>query len=504
MGWQRKLLSNSLWMFVGLLLGRLAGFAREMFLAARFGAGAEADIAILMLTLPDLLVNILVGGAMSVALIPAFKRYGAGPRAYCLFAQSSVAVALLFSLVALLAMLFVVPLIGLVAPGFSSQQVSAAAPLLEWVFWLIPLTVLAGVSTAFLQANDRFAVTAFNTFSFNAVVLLGLGYSIASGGTLQQLALFILAAGLLRWLIQLLVLPRPRLSWRCFRWRLLDRKLLTRYMHAMMAGGLLLLLPVIARAMASLHGEGGLSLFNYAMKLVEFPLGLGVMVLSVGIFPLLSHCFSRNEESCAEMVATGVQVVLLITVAMMLPLAWFAGDFAALIFGHGAMGREEVVMVGSLLALGVLSLPLQGVASIFTATYNAARDTAFILWLNLLAAVLFALLGYWGVRLFGLQALMVSLVVVFGVLLTLQWGALRRRLSLQIGALLWRKRVIHSMLLMVLAGLLPLLLLQGLQLGNALNVVGAILVGGIMLIVGMVSGGSHRNLLAMITKRVTQ
>ncbi len=503
-GWHRKLLSNSLWMLFGILLGRLAGFGREVFLAARYGAGAEADIAILMLTLPDLLVNILVGGAMSVALIPAFKRYGEGPRAYCLFAQSSVVVAIIFSLVALLLTLLVEPLISLAAPGFTALQVERSAPLLSVVLWLIPLTIIAGVSTAFLQASGRFAVSAFNTFSFNAVVLLGLGYSIAANGTLQQLALFIIAAGLVRWGLQLLALPRPRLSWRCFSWRMLDRGLLMRYLHAMTAGGLLLLLPVIARAMASLHGEGGLSLFNYAMKLVEFPLSIGVMVLSVGIFPLLSQCFARKDGQCDEMVATGVQVVLLITVAMMLPLAWFAADFARLVFGHGQMEEEQLATIGGLLALGVIALPLQGVASILTATYNAARDTAYILRLNIIAVVLFALLSYWSMRQFGLTALMVSLVVVNAVLMVLQLLALRRRLSLGIATLLWQKRVMRSLLLMLLVGAGLLALLQWLQLGATGNVVAALFIGGVMLVLGAVAGGAHKTLPGILSQRLAQ
>jgi len=500
-GWQGKFLSNSLWMFLGILLGRLAGFAREVFLASRFGAGAEADIAILMLTLPDLLVNVLVGGGMSVALIPAFKRYGAGLRSYCLFMQSNVVVVLVFSGVALLLTRLVEPLIHLAAPGFTAQQVAGSIPLLEVVLWLIPLTTLAGVSTAFLQASGRFAVSSFNTFSFNAVVLLGLGYSIATEGSLHELALFIIAAGLVRWGLQLLALPRPRLSWRCSRWRLLDQELLSRYLHAMAAGGLLLLLPVMARAMASLHGEGGLSVFNYAMKLVEFPLSIGVMVLSAGIFPLLSQCFATRQEECAEMVASGVQVVLLITVAMMLPLAWFATDFAQLVFGRGAMEPGDVTVVGGLMALGVLALPLQGVASILTATYNAARDTAYILWLNIVTVLLFGLSGYLSMRQFGLAALMVSLVVVNGVLVVLQLQALRRRLSLGIGARLRQKRLAHSLLLMLLAGSGLLGLLQWLQLESAMNVVTAVLVGACMLLIGIFSSGSHRTLLAMMSSR---
>ena len=58
----------------GILLGRIAGFVRESFIVAHFGASEQADYAVLILTIPDLLINMLVGGAMGAALIPEFKR----------------------------------------------------------------------------------------------------------------------------------------------------------------------------------------------------------------------------------------------------------------------------------------------------------------------------------------------------------------------------------------------------------------------------------------------
>jgi len=58
----KALLVSSLFLNLGLLLGRLSVFAREAFIASAYGATAKADIVVLMLTAPDLLVGILMGG----------------------------------------------------------------------------------------------------------------------------------------------------------------------------------------------------------------------------------------------------------------------------------------------------------------------------------------------------------------------------------------------------------------------------------------------------------
>ena len=70
----RAILLSSLAVNVGVLLGRLAGFAREALVASSFGSTAEADVVVLMLTVPDLLINLLVGGGLTATLVPRFTQ----------------------------------------------------------------------------------------------------------------------------------------------------------------------------------------------------------------------------------------------------------------------------------------------------------------------------------------------------------------------------------------------------------------------------------------------
>ena len=55
-------------MNLGMLLGRLSGFGREALIANQLGASSQADVAILALLFPDLLANLLAGGAMGQSL----------------------------------------------------------------------------------------------------------------------------------------------------------------------------------------------------------------------------------------------------------------------------------------------------------------------------------------------------------------------------------------------------------------------------------------------------
>ena len=55
-----------------LLLSRVLGLLRESMQAAAFGSTGIGDAVIVMFTLPDLLVGILLSGALSYVLLPAW------------------------------------------------------------------------------------------------------------------------------------------------------------------------------------------------------------------------------------------------------------------------------------------------------------------------------------------------------------------------------------------------------------------------------------------------
>ena len=70
----RSLLQASTLVSLALLLSRLSGLIREQVLGARLGLSAEMDAAVLILTLPDLLVGLLLSGGFAAALVPALTR----------------------------------------------------------------------------------------------------------------------------------------------------------------------------------------------------------------------------------------------------------------------------------------------------------------------------------------------------------------------------------------------------------------------------------------------
>src|ERR671928_294774 len=71
----RKLATASLIVMVGFVASRLLGLVRAVVLAQQFGTGREYEAFIAALTIPDLVFQVLAGGAVGAAFIPGFKGY---------------------------------------------------------------------------------------------------------------------------------------------------------------------------------------------------------------------------------------------------------------------------------------------------------------------------------------------------------------------------------------------------------------------------------------------
>ena len=377
----KAILVSSLLFNIGLLAGRLSGFARESFLAASFGIGPETDVAVLMLSLPDLLVNILVGGGIAASLIPEFNRSAVHART--LLFQSLVAFSSVFVVLSLLAGFFMPWVLGVFAPGFTELQNSLAVGPMQLVMWLVPLTVTTGVVAAYLNAHNFFLASSMGTLVINGVIITGLLFIYLAGGGLAELALFVLLGGLVRLVMQLIAAVRingwPVLSFAPW---LLNKPMWMRFLQVAGAGSVLLSYPVVIRAYASYGEAGDVALVSFATKLVELPLAIAVTFLSVVLFPRLSNAFETDRAQFDVLCVWGIRATLFLSTMALATIFPVSHALADLVYGYGKMASDDVVVIGQLTAIGLFFMPFLGMATFVAACFNAKHDTITPLLIN--------------------------------------------------------------------------------------------------------------------------
>ena len=214
---------------------------------------------------------------------------------------------------------------------------------------------------------------------------------------------------------------------------LFSKELGVRYLQALAAGSLILVLPVIARALASLAGPGGFAAINYSIKLIQLPMGVGLGVLASVLFPKISEMFAhdRSEEG-VRLAIDGILWVFIIAYAVILVFVCFGEPLTRFAFQWGVMPAEATENIALLVSIGIANLPAQGILLLATALANAKRDTRLPFNCSLVGVIVFVPLCWFLFRYYGLKGVMASLAAVYWLMMMVQIWLIRRKYGISL------------------------------------------------------------------------
>lgn len=348
-----------------LLASRVLGLVRESALAGAFGASGLADVAVLMLTLPDWVAGVLASGALAYVLVPA---WAGQPAAQVAATQRVVALRLVTgaALLALLLALWREPALAWLAGGLPAAWRPAGAWALLWSAMALPSALLAAVWATRLQHEQDFTGMYAANLVVNGVLIaaIALAAMVAPDSAIQWLGAGLLAAMLARlvWLHWRIPtgagdpVPAPAAA--------LPRVSL--WLWAALSAGLPLALPFAARSIASQSGPGALATFNYAWKLVELPLLLAIQLVATLALPAIAKAFAAEDQAAARRaVRSAFALAWALACGAAAALLVGAPAIASLLFGWGRMDGAAIARVaqwGAIAAWGLLPQALIAVA----------------------------------------------------------------------------------------------------------------------------------------------
>ncbi|MES2401775.1 MAG: lipid II flippase MurJ [Pseudomonadota bacterium] len=382
-----------------LLLSRVLGLARESVQAAAFGSTGLGDVVIVMFTLPDLLVGIFISGALAYVLLPHWAQQSAVQQnaSQKKVAQGLVVAGLVLGLgIWLLRDMFAQAL----APGLTGAMKTLSAASLGWSALVLPLAMLAALWTTRLQHERDFVGMYAGNLIINVVLIAGLlevAWAGVSGST-SVLGLFLVFAMFLRlgWLGWRLPSARTQAAADPVQSQALPRASV--WIWAGLSSGLLLLLPLAGRSIASQGGEGSLASFNYAWKLVELPLVLAVQLVASLAFPAITRTgVGTPEREKALRVAFSLAWAL--ACAAIAIVATFSLPLAGLLFGWGRMGQDNLQVIAGWSAIGIWSLLPQALIAVLLTVMAISQRMHLAVWAYLAGLAVLLLSGLapgWG------------------------------------------------------------------------------------------------------------
>lgn len=485
---RRDLIGAAAVMIAAFVLSRLTGLLRTIAVSYQFGTGPELNAYVAAMRIPDLIFQVVAGGAVASAFIPVLAAYLARDDADGAWRLVSGLMTLALAVMAplcLLIAIFAEPAMRIVAPQFPDAQRALAADLVRIVVISPPLFALGTLMTSVLQAHQRFLLTALAPSLYNLGIIggaLGLAPSLGIHGLAVGAALgaasftLVQVPGVLRSGMRY----RPTLG-------LADPGV--RQVALLMAPRTLGLAViqinfVVVVALAS-GIPGAITALDYAFTLMMLPLGVFAMAISTAVFPTLADLTARDQID--EMVRTltgALRVILYLTIPASAGLIVLAEPIVRLVLERGQFTPESTALTVIALRFYALGLAGQATLEIVTRAFYALQDTrtpvavAFAgMFLNLVLAYLMReTLGHGGL------ALAVSLAALFesGLLLLLarrRLGGLREGEVARSAARAIVGAAVLAGALVPLSGLLaPLGRMRGL--GEVAEVGGAIAAGG--------------------------
>lgn len=368
----------------GTLASRLLGFARDALVAALLGAGPVADAFLVAFQLLNVVRRLLTEGALNNALVPVWLSINEakGEAAASAFAGrvlGTISVALVAATV--VAGVLMPWIILAIAPGFAGATTLPLA--VNDARLMLPYLAFAGPATvtmALLNAQGRFALTAFAPLLFNGalivvMIVLVLRQPEAAGAALA-IAATVGIAGLLQLLILLL---RSRGSHFATPLRVsFDsgmRDFLAKAVPGMVAGAGPQLLIVGGAVVASVS-PSAVSWLYFANRLIELPLGIvGVAVGAVLVPELARAARTGDPTTIARAQSRGLELATGLALPAALGLITLNEPVVRLLFEHGAFTAIDTAGTAQALAWLALGLPAQVLIKALSPAFFARGDT---------------------------------------------------------------------------------------------------------------------------------
>lgn len=416
---QNSILSGATVLMVTVAASKVLGLIRDRLLAHSFSPDTVA-VFFAAFRLPDLMFQILIFGAVSVAFIPVFTDYlqHKGEEEAFRFATDILNVALLlFFLVSLVVFIFAQPLTSLIVPGFSESQKILTSELTRIVLVGQILLVVGAFFAGIGQSYQRFIVPALAAVFYNFGIILGI-IILGRFWGIYGPAFGVIIGAFLHVIIQF--------------WLVLSLGFKYRFSLNLKGAGMKEMLGLmsirtvgvaveqinetVGIILASLISVSSVTFLTFAQHLQTVPIGLFGATLAQAALPVLSQEKARGETTSfkSTLLTTMHQIMFLCLPAAAI-LIVLRIPAVRLVFGASQFDWTATVLTGKTVAWLAVGLAAQSVVMLLVRGFYALKDTrtpvivSFItVTLNVILSVFFVQILHWDVWSLGLSYAIVS------------------------------------------------------------------------------------------------
>jgi len=374
----RKLAAASLTVMLLLVASRVLGLVRNVVVAQQFGTGREYEAFIAALTIPDLVFQILAGGAVGSAFIPVFMGYFSRDDDEGAWRLTSMVMSLALVItvpITLVLALLARPLAEVIVPGWDPASKDLTATLMRIMLITPAVFAVSGFATSVLNSFQRFLLAGMAPLVYNTSIILSALLFQSLG--IEGVAIGVAVGSLLHLLVQApgLVAVGMRYRFGLDLWHPGVREVMRLMGPRMIGLGVTQINQLVNVILASYLIVGSLGYLNVAWLMLMTPLVLA-MAISTAVFPTLAEeSASNHSEAVREVFTLSLRQILFLTIPMAVGLITLGEPLIRLLFERGAFNDDSTRFTHYALTFYAIGLAGHATVEIVDRVFYALHDT---------------------------------------------------------------------------------------------------------------------------------
>ncbi len=359
---------------------KVISFFQTLVIAQAFGVGSQLDAYVAANRIPELIVTLISGGALTHAFIPIFSSFLAQGDADAAWRLSSHLINTIFTLALILsaAVFVMAPWLveNAVAPGFDPATTRYTVEMMRILLIGTIIFSISGIFSGILNSHQHFLLPALAPIMYDVGILIGVVFLLPIYGV-HGIAFGAVLGAVMHLGIQIPGLFRYKMKWKRELglgnpdlWRVI------RLMLPRIAGlGVFSLNFLIMNNIASRLGVGSVSALDWGWRLMQIPQTLIGTAMGIVIFPTLAALSEVNDiDGKREAMSGALRFILISSIPAAIGLIVLGRPLIGLL-ERGAFDSSASALVYSALSMFTLGLVMHSAMEIIARSFYADKDT---------------------------------------------------------------------------------------------------------------------------------
>jgi putative peptidoglycan lipid II flippase len=363
------------------VVNSLMGLLRQVLITGAFGASADLDAYYAATRLPEIVFNLVAGGALASAFIPTFTSFlehKKKPEAWQLASSIVNLITLILIAICVLAWIFAPQLVGgILVPEFDAAQQALTVELLRIQLITPILFGASSLLTGILNAHQNFLLPALAPSMYWLGIIIGVFAFVPSLGVHGLAWGAVLGAGLhLGVQLPSLVKVKPRyqvmLGLHLASVRQVGRLMAPRLLGVAVVQLNFLVNTIVASGMAA----GSLAAITVAFSVMLMPQQAIGQAVAIAALPTFSAQVARGKwDELRNSFVSTLRAIFLLAIPATVGLILLREPIVALLFQRGKFGPEDTQLVAWALLWFAAGLVGHSVVEIASRAFYAQQDT---------------------------------------------------------------------------------------------------------------------------------